>query len=310
MKKTLLVTGVNGFVGHHVVHELKKLEVSVIGLGQDIQPTPTNADLLAGYVSADLTDKDAVDAIDLSTFSAVIHLAGLANVGQSFAEPAEFLSANASMSINLLQHALDTKSSARFIVISSGAVYENKQQLPIPETGILTHNSPYSVSKLAVEMMNDYYRSRGVDTVTMRPFNHIGPGQGPGFIVPDLLMKLRAAKANGGPIQAGNLATARDYTDVRDVARAYIAVALSSQKPMESVYNVCSGRSLTGHEILETLAEELSYSSMPEIDTDHSLLRPNDAQDIYGDNTRLKKEFDWKPTISIKQTIKDIVAAI
>ncbi len=173
----VLVTGANGFVGHHLVKELSTRGASVIGLGRESEGAVGIQPYLSDYMSADMTNKEQVGTIDLTNVQAVIHLAGLANVGQSFAEPARFLSANTGMVINLLERAMIQKSIARFVVISSGAVYESKQPLPIPESGQLTHASPYAVSKLAVEMMNDYYRSRGVDVVTMRPFNHFGPNQ-------------------------------------------------------------------------------------------------------------------------------------
>lgn len=309
MQKNILVTGVNGFVGHHLASELATADVNVIGVGHDTSPSQANSARLADYMSVDLTDLESVKRINLSAVDAVIHLAGLPSVAQSFAEPARFLSANTNMSINLLQHALDSKASSRFVVISSGAVYESKQPLPITESGQVTHTSPYSVSKLAVEMMSDYYRSRGLDVVIIRPFNHIGPGQGPGFIVPDLLVKLQAAKARGEPVVVGDLGTRRDYTDVRDVARAYTAVALSENRPKEAVYNVCSGRSLSGNDILEALAKGLGYNDTPAVQVDESLLRPNDARDIYGDNSRIRDEFGWQPQISLQQTIKDILAA-
>jgi GDP-4-dehydro-6-deoxy-D-mannose reductase len=310
MRKTVLVTGVNGFVGHHVVRELISRNITVVGLGHDKTPTEQNASTPIRYIQCDLTDVASVQRLDLQGLDAVIHLAGLANVGLSFAQPAQFLAANTSMSINLLQHALDSDSKARFIVISSGAVYESEQSLPITETGKLTHGSPYAVSKLAVEMMNDYYRSRGLEVITMRPFNHIGPRQSSGFIVPDLLTKLRAGKDTNKPIIVGNLDTARDYTDVRDVARAYVTIALHDTPPQSTIYNVCSGKSTTGRKMLHILAKAIGYTNDPEVHVDKKLLRPNDALDIYGDNSRLRDEFNWQPVIEFEQTVHDIVGLI
>jgi GDP-4-dehydro-6-deoxy-D-mannose reductase len=310
MTHNVLVTGINGFVGHHLARTLTDLGATVTGVGTDAAPSQALEKVMSNYVQADLTDAETVkQAVNLTAIDAVIHLAGLANVGQSFSEPARFLSANAAMSINLLQHALDSKSTARFVIISSGAVYDSKQQMPINESGQLTHGSPYAVSKLAVEMMNDYYRSRGLDVITMRPFNHIGPGQGQGFIVPDLLAKLRTAQSDGSVVSVGDLTTARDYTDVRDVAAAYASVALSDAAPKESVYNVCSGKSRTGQEILDTLIKALEFASPPTIEVDQSLLRPNDARNIVGDNNRLSGEFGWQPKYNLDDTIRDIVTA-
>src|SRR4051812_47169415 len=112
MSETILITGVNGFVGHHLVRELTSMNIPVAGIGHDNAPASGLSSMLAEYIGVDLTDKAVVEAIDLGKYRAVIHLAGLANVGQSFAEPAHFLAANTAMSINLLQHALDTKATA------------------------------------------------------------------------------------------------------------------------------------------------------------------------------------------------------
>jgi GDP-4-dehydro-6-deoxy-D-mannose reductase len=308
MNKHILVTGANGFVGHHVVRELHQLGIDVIALGTDEQPSEQNAPYISRYIACNMLDAEAVQAIRFDDISGVIHLAGLANVGQSFDQPAEFIAANTGMTINLLHHALTQKSDARFVVVSSGAVYESSQPLPISEAGILTHSSPYAVSKLAVEMMGDYFRGRGLHVVNVRPFNHIGPGQGKGFIVPDMLVKLIDYRDNGTPLKTGNIDTARDYTDVRDVANAYISIVTHDSLPQHDVYNVCSGKSRTGREIITALASALQLPTMPEADVDPALVRPSDAKDIFGDNSRLSHEFGWTPQYSFDQTIQDIVA--
>ncbi len=305
-----MITGVNGFVGHHLVDVLKADGHTVIGIGQDAEATAKNADKLARYISCDLTDEAQVrERVSYDGVDGLIHLAGLANVGMSFAQPALFLAANAAMSTNLLQAALDEGAKTRFVIISTGAVYDNDQQLPISESGELTHKTPYAVSKLSVEMMNDYYRSRGIEIATMRPFNHFGPGQMQGFIVPDLLAKLQAYQESGSDVGVGNLKTARDYTDVRDVASAYAAVACADQPPKHSVYNVCSGKSRTGTEIYAALAAALNITPAPEPKVDQSLIRPNETMNIYGDASRLTEEFGWKPQHSFEQTIQDTVKA-
>lgn len=310
MQKKVLVTGVNGFVGHHLTKELRSAGVNVIGLGYDSEATQQNQSLLESYISCNLTSMDDVRKVSFEGVDAVIHLAGLANVGQSFAEPARFVGDNAAMAVHLMQHALEQKANTRFVVISSGAVYESKQPLPIGEGGVLSHGSPYSVSKLTVEMMCDYYRSRGLETIVMRPFNHFGPGQMPGFIIPDLTTKLKEFMATGKEIVVGDLSTGRDYTDVRDVAKAYILVATSDSAPQQAVYNVCSGVSRKGSDLFAAIANALGLAETPTPTVDQALLRPNDAKDIFGDNSRIKNEFSWGPTISFEQTVRDTVAAL
>lgn len=307
MNKTILLTGVNGFVGHHLAETLHEAGENVIGVARNDEPSEENTQHLSDYISCDLNKVDEIRKINLSTVDAVIHLAGLANVGQSFAEPARFLTENVGMTTNLLQHGVEAKSGARFVVVSSGAVYTGKQALPISENGIVSHSSPYAVSKLAVEMVCDYYHGRGQDVVSMRPFNHFGPGQGKGFIVPDLLQKIKNYRDNGDQITAGDLTTARDYTDVRDVADAYRAVAVSDRPAKESVYNVCSGKSRTGLQIFSSLARALSISPLPELTINQDLIRPNDAREIVGSYDRIKDEYGWEPQHTFEETIEDVV---
>lgn len=310
--KRILVTGVNGFVGHHLAQKLHEQGHTVIGVGQDPSPTEKNKPFLQNYIECDLTSAESVKSLDLGQIDGVINLAGLANVGMSFDKPAEFIAANTTMVINLLQHAMANKSQARFIIISSGAVYEGEQPMPITEDGgVITHNSPYAISKLATEYLGDYYRSRGVHCLVARPFNHIGPGQGPGFLLPDLASQIQKFK-NGevDEIVVGDLTTKRDYTDVRDVVQAYITLVTGDDEPQQALYNVCSGTSRSGEEILQRLIEAFNFDAQPKVRVDEKRLRPNDPKDIRGSSDRLRQEFNWQPTISLDETIRDFVAGL
>jgi GDP-4-dehydro-6-deoxy-D-mannose reductase len=310
--KRILVTGVNGFVGHHLAQKLHELGNAVIGIGYDPEPTEKNRSFVEKYIRCDLTKMDDVKSVGLNDIDGVIHLAGLANIGMSFEKPAEFIGANTAMAANLLQHALEQKSEATFVVIGTGAVYDGNQPMPITEAaGIVTHNSPYAISKLTSEYLCDYYRSRGLRVVVTRPFNHVGPGQLPGFLVPDLAFQLQKVKAGEAEeLIVGDLTTKRDYTDVRDVVDAYIALATSETRPKEVLYNVCSGASHSGEEILQLLIESFGFTEPPKIKVDETRLRPNDPKDIRGDSGRLSKEFDWHSTIPLNQTIKDFVTGL
>jgi GDP-4-dehydro-6-deoxy-D-mannose reductase len=171
----------------------------------------------------------------------------------------------------------------------------------------LAFSSPYSVSKVLTENLAAYYVNRGLECTVARPFNHIGPGQYPGFLVPDLAQKIKLRPDTESPIRVGNLHTKRDYTDVRDVAKAYCMIATSRNKPSEFIYNVCTGKSTSGGEILATLARAYGIP-MPSVIVDPELVRPTDALDIYGDNRALRNEFDWEPTYSLRETIQDYIA--
>ena len=158
-----------------------------------------------------------------------------------------------------------------------------------------------------MEELSLKYREEGLDCVVARPFNHIGPGQLPGFILPDLYQKASEAKANNSSsINVGNLTTRRDYTDVRDVAKAYVRLA-TAETLNHGIYNVCSGRSVSGEEILTMLLEEMNAKDIsPQVDD--SLFRPSDAQELFGDSSRLMQDTGWSPSINISRTIADFVS--
>lgn len=306
MEKQIIITGINGFVGEHVAEEFRKQGYHVIGIGHDTVANEKVADKLTNYIQCDLLDEDQVNKLDLTDTKAIIHLAGLANVGQSFDQPRRFMTDNGIMVHNLLQVAQRDKMAGRAVIVSSGALYAPDQQLPITENSTTNPNSPYAVGKLFAEEITRYYKTRGVDAVIVRPFNHIGPGQGPGFILPDMYDQLMEAKSSGY-MSVGNIETKRDYTDVRDVANAYAKLALAPAL-QHDVYNICSGKSLSGTEIVKML-QQVTGSDDVEIRIDESRIRPNDVMDIYGDSSRLSKELDWKPEIAIEQSVTDFVAA-
>jgi GDP-4-dehydro-6-deoxy-D-mannose reductase len=158
-----------------------------------------------------------------------------------------------------------------------------------------------------MEELSLKYRAEGLDCVVARPFNHIGPGQMEGFLLPDLYKKVTESQASGEPLLVGNLTTKRDYTDVRDVVKAYVKL-IESQDLNHGIYNVCTGRSVSGEEILAKLLAELKLTDVhPKVD--ESLFRPSDTPELYGDNTRLKINTGWEPQIPLEQTIKDFVAS-
>jgi len=158
---------------------------------------------------------------------------------------------------------------------------------------------------MAQEQMARYYSSRGFEVVIARPFNHIGPGQNPGFIVPDLAQQVIAVeRGEAAEVLVGNLDAKRDYTDVRDIARAY-RLMLESGRNSE-IYNICSGRSLSGHEILEHILT--AAGQHPTITQDSARIRPSDTPDVYGSYHKLTADTGWQPAITLNQTMVDVIA--
>ncbi|MCC4907845.1 NAD-dependent epimerase/dehydratase family protein [Microbacterium sp. cx-59] len=299
----LVLTGANGFVGGHVAAEATAAGYDVWGVGRDAGPSEAFARHGGRYISADLAESWPVDA----EVSAVVHLAGLAAVGPSFDAPQRYITVNSAIMTAMCESLMARSPRARCVVVSSGAIYAPPaDSAPLHEESPLSPSSPYAVSKILVETQAQYYRGRGLDAVVARPFNHIGPGQGPGFLLPDLAHAL----AELGPddeLSVGNLAAARDFTDVRDVARAYVTLA-SSDENAHGVYNVASGAAHTGREVLDTLCEVLE-SPVPATRTNPARLRPNDPALIVGDASRLRDEHGWSPRYSWRDSVHDFVAS-
>lgn len=288
------VSGVNGFVGRHLTRELVAAGHDVVGIGHG-DAAPELSDLLTEYVAQDLTAAWPEDRAD-----AVVHLAGLSAVGPSYERPQEYLVGNSAPVTHLCESLLRQGRTPRVVVVSTGAVYD--PGVGLTERSATRATSPYAVSKLLVETQCDYYRRRGLDLTVMRPFNHIGPGQQAGFLLPDLV-----AGVAKGSLVVGDLDTRRDYTDVRDVARAY-RLAVEATGPVEPLLNVCSGVSLSGRELLDTVLEA---TEGPRVDVvvDPARLRPGDPRDISGDASLARRTLGWAPEISLSTTVRDAVDA-
>lgn len=301
-----MVTGANGFVGHHVVAELVSRGWGVVAVSRQDEVDAEIADLVEAYLPCDLVSLEETRALPLDEVDVVINLAGLAAVGESFSQRELYLEVNAGVIDTVCTVALERKLGLRVIAVSSGAVYAGGQPMPLSESAAVDPtSSPYAESKLLMEERARSYRDAGVDCVVVRPFNHIGPGQGPGFLVPDLLRQAKIAQSEQGPIVVGNLTTRRDYTDVRDVARAYASLA-DAPSLIRGTYNVCTGRSLAGLDLLAILLAELDDLDLT-VEQDPARFRPSDQPDIIGDNATLVDELGWRPQIPIEQSIGDFI---
>ncbi len=294
----VLVTGANGFVGPHLLKALLAAGHNVVATGSQGKTVLPHG---LTFTSLDLTDRAQVDTIDFSEIEGVVHLAGLAAVGPSFDDPLRYLTVNGGIELNLFEAAQAQGAKPKFVVVSSGSLYDPTSPLPLSETSRVKCASPYSVSKRLQEELAGYYGVRGFEYVVARPFNHIGPGQNAGFLVPDLAKQVVEAEKSGGTeIGVGNLSAKRDFTDVRDIVRAYIAL-LEKGKNGE-IYNICSGWSVSGDEILAGLLKHSTNKDLKPV-VDQAKVRPVDAPEIYGDYGKLKADTGWEPKIELDQTL-------
>lgn len=307
MGKHILVTGINGFVGKHLARELHSRGWFIIGIGREPKINSEVVNIVDKYLACDLTNRDDVSKLPIEDLDAVINLAGLAKQGESFKKPELYNHVNVAVLTILGRKMAEEHSRARMIAVSTGAVYDPQQPMPLVEDSkISLDSSPYVMSKLQMEKAADELREQNLDCIIVRPFNHIGPGQESGFLVPDLYEKIQSAGSSGQPILVGNLDTKRDYTDVRDVVRAYADLA---EQPdlTHTVYNVCSGYSISGRQVLELLLDACNVKGEVEVKVDPELIRPGDPEDLYGSYERLKAATGWVPKVALEKTIADFV---
>jgi GDP-4-dehydro-6-deoxy-D-mannose reductase len=308
----ILITGAGGFVGGHLIarliadHTTYTLHAAVFNPpGQN--PRLDNRPITQHHL--DLRDPDAVHhVIDTVQPDWVIHLAALASVPQSFKDPWGTLSNNILAQVNLLEAVRQVTPQARVLVISSAEVYgaAGGTRDPLDESWPFEPSNPYSVSKVTQDMLGlQYHLAYGMDVLRARPFNHIGPGQGGGFVTADFASQIAAIEAGQRePVMfVGNLTAERDFTDVRDVVRAYVLM-LQHGAPGD-VYNVCSGHGYSIQYLLDTL---LSYSPVEiEVRQDPARMRPSDVPRRVGDASRLHARTGWEPTIPFETSLLDIL---
>ncbi len=306
-----LVTGAGGFVGGHLLAYLRRsLDWTVHGtVLNEAEKRPGLADLCAQLWMLDLRDPEAVQhLIETIRPERIFHLAGQAYVPRSFEDPWETLDTNIRGTLNLLEAVRQLNIPARVLVVSSAEIYGavRPDQLPLTEDTPFSPSSPYSVSKIAQDMLTlQYALTHKVFTVRMRPFNHIGPGQNNRFAVPDWASQIAEAEVGRRApfVDVGHLGAARDFTDVRDVVRSYV-LAINGGDP-GAVYNVCSGQAYTMQAILDKL---ISLSTVPiHIRADEKRLRPSDTPVLLGDFSRLRDRTGWQPEIPIDQSLRDVL---
>jgi GDP-4-dehydro-6-deoxy-D-mannose reductase len=302
----IIVTGINGFVGQHLSKELIDNGNAVIGIGGPLNKKVGSLEV-ESYMELDLTKAEDTNKINFSGVDGVIHLAGLAAVGPSFEDPKRYLDVNLGIEVNLFQTALKQNIRPKFLIVSSGSLYDPRAALPLTEESSVSPNSPYAVSKLGQEQMSTYYEMRGFECLIARPFNHIGPGQGLGFIVPDLAEQIAEfKKGTTDKVLVGNLDAKRDYTDVRDIVRAY-RLLLEKGRSGE-IYNVCSGIARDGHEILAGLTKAARCT--PKIERDASRIRPSDTPVIFGSHDKLTRDTGWQAKIPLQTTLSEVIESL
>jgi GDP-4-dehydro-6-deoxy-D-mannose reductase len=244
-------------------------------------------------------------AVEREKPAQVYHLAGASHVGESWERSTQHLAIHVLGTHYLLEALRRHAPGCRVLVVSSGMVYRPKPE-PLAEDSPIGPPNPYALSKLAEEQVALHAAAQdGLEIVIARPFNHIGPGQSPKFAPPNFARQIAEIERGAPPtITIGNLDAKRDFTDVRDVVSAY--VALMARGKAGRIYNVCSGVATPIRAILDEL---LSMSRVAvTLQMDPARLRPNDVPYMAGSAARLTEDTGWRPTISLGQTLADTLA--
>jgi len=307
-----LITGAAGFVGRHLINAIKATEPQAEIAVTDLVPMPAWMAGVGGldYVVTNLLDKGLVTALlERTKPENVIHLASFSSVAYSWEKPAECFYNNTLIFINIIEGVRQHAPSAKVLSVGSSEEYGNvlESEVPLREAQPLRPTSPYGVARVSQEMLSQVFvRGYGLDIRLTRSFNHIGPFQREIFVIPGLIKQFIEAMVNGVDevkLSVGNIDVVRDFTDVRDVVQAYLAI-MERGVPGE-VYNVCSG---LGHSIRETIEEIAEITGMKyTISIDKSKVRPLENKIIIGDNSKILRACDWKPAIEIATAIADIV---
>jgi GDP-4-dehydro-6-deoxy-D-mannose reductase len=308
----VLVTGVTGFAGSHLVdYILERADAEIWGI-QRWRSRTENIEHFRDrirLVECDLRDAESTrETLEQIRPDWIFHLAAQSFVPTSWKAPTESLTTNVLGQLHIFESCRRIGISPRIQIACSseeyGMVYED--ELPIRETNPLRPLSPYAVSKVAQDLLAyQYFMSFRTDVVRTRGFNHEGPRRGPVFVASDFAKQIAdIERGQKEPvIHVGNLEARRDFTDVRDMVRAYV-LALEKCEPGE-VYNICSGKAWTIQKLLDYLLG-LTKTKI-EVKQDPARLRPSDVPILLGDNSKFVKATGWQPTIPFEKTLEDML---
>jgi len=309
----VLITGITGFAGSHLAEYILSNHsgVDVFGI---VRWRSRMDNILQIQDKIELVEADLKDMVSLRAVLAdvkpdrIFHLAAQSFVPTSWKCPAETLAINAIGEINLFEAILSLNQAPKIQIAGSseeyGQVFSN--EIPMKETNPFRPLSPYAVSKVAQDLLAfQYHKSYAVRTVRTRGFNHTGPRRGDVFVTSSFAKQIAEIEQKKRPpvVHVGNLEAKRDFTDVRDMVRAYW---LSLEKGVEGeVYNIGSGQAYSMQEVLDLLMS-LSRSKM-EVKVDPARLRPSDVPVLLSDSSKFRALTGWHPMIPFKQTILDLL---
>ena len=308
MHRKILVTGANGFVARYLVLALKSSGAEVVGV--DVAPEPSWS--VDKYYHCNLIEPSAIRIIlSVERPDAIVHLAAVSSVAQSWNAPVDSFLNNTNIFLNLVEAVRTLKLRTRIISVGSSEEYGNipAEDAPIIESHPLAPCSPYAVARVSQEQLSCLYaKGYGLDVVMTRSFNQTGPGQRPTFAIPSFVKQLVEGKAAGRSVvkvKTGDLSIVRDFLDVRDAVSAYMI--LLEKGISGEVYNICSGMGRTLREVLEIAASIIGVKL--DVQSDPALIRPADNHVIIGDNSKITS-LGWQVNYKLEQSISDMINCV
>jgi GDP-4-dehydro-6-deoxy-D-mannose reductase len=301
----ILVIGSAGFAGGYLTRELSGAGHEVWGTTRQLRAPAAELPTVVCDVTLPETIAGSLRQVEPD---AVVLLAGISSPPVANRDPTTAFKVHALGTVHLLTEVARLERSTRVLVVTSGEVYgaTDEARLPVTEASDLSPTTLYAASKAAADLVAlAQHASICADVVRLRPFNHTGPGQRPGFVCPDFARQVaRIARGRQAPvIEVGNLDVVRDFSDVRDVVRGY-AAALAHGRAGEA-YNLCSGRGTTVRAVLETLCDLAGIA--PEIRVVTSRQRRSEVRALWGSPRKAEAELGWRPEIPLRRTLQDLL---
>ena len=297
-----MIYGISGFVGGYLADEFIRHGYEVVG--SDVLRNPVLPENISFY-ECDLNNYDQVaDVIMDVSPDMIVNLAAISSVGASWNNPQQTISVNVIGALNLLEAARRLEAIPKLMFIGSSEEYE-ESNAPIGENTPLNANNPYGISKMAQEQFARSYRNRfGMKIYCVRPFNHTGIGQRDSFVLPSFCMQAAELERTGTPgvIKVGNLSARRDFSDVRDIVKAYRMIIESDDDSI--IFNVGSGKAYSLQEMLDYIMSLCSVRVTSEIE--ESRFRPVDTPVICCDRSMIKEQLGWEPEHDIMETLKEM----
>jgi GDP-4-dehydro-6-deoxy-D-mannose reductase len=302
--RRILITGGTGFVGPYLIRFLKSFDTKLVVVSSGNAAVRESE---VDYCKADICNSDDIETVIREVKpDQIYHLASISSVPASWSNPRLAFDVNVIGSYNVFEAAMRLPSPPRILNVSTSQVYATSD-VALLETTATGPDNPYAATKAMAELLVvQHRRSKEGGIITVRAFNHTGPGQLPSFVLPSFVKQLAEMEAGVSPpvLKVGNINVKRDFTDVRDVVIAYCQ--LLKKGIVGEIYNVCSGHAVLLADIVQELQKNCNVPV--KIEVDPARLRPNEVQQVVGDPSKIHRVTGWSPQIPLENTLKDLIA--